>query len=125
VGDVLTFNWSGTHNVNIHPNKDCEFSGSTSIAASSGGAYTLTTLDKPDVYFACQVGSHCSLGQHILVTVEDADGSSPTEAVTTSTPVAAPTAASAGNSFTNVMSRGLFLGSGMAVLGASLGWMAV
>jgi plastocyanin len=72
VGDTLNFVWtSGTHNVYIHPNQDCDFGGSTEVGGTSPVTYELTDANVPSIYFACQIGPHCSLGQHVLVTVEE------------------------------------------------------
>jgi plastocyanin len=72
VGDTVQFDWSGTHNVYLHPSMSCDRTGSSVVATTSGSIYTL--VEAGTYYFACHVGSHCDLGQHITVTVEARSG---------------------------------------------------
>jgi plastocyanin len=71
VGDTITFNWDGSHNVFIHPTKTCSTRGSISVGRSSGVKYTFTKADIGDMVFACDVGTHCTLGMILTVTVKD------------------------------------------------------
>jgi hypothetical protein len=79
VGDTITFNWSGTHNVYIHPTETCDSAGSTVVGVSSGALYTFTSEDVGAVVFACDVSSHCEDGQIVTFNVAANDGA-PTSA---------------------------------------------
>jgi len=63
VGDILTFVWTGTHNVNIFASKtaytNCDFTTATSYSSTPGVTYTVVTLP---VYFGCSISDHCSAG---------------------------------------------------------------
>ena len=71
VGDTITFNWVGSHDVFIHPTKTCSTSESVLVGRLSGVKYTFTKADIGDKVFACEVGSHCALGMILTVTVKD------------------------------------------------------
>lgn len=69
VGDTVSFAWSGWHNVYLHPSQSCSTRGATLVGSESTrkGSFKFT---KPGKYtFACQVGSHCSMGQIVTFTV--------------------------------------------------------
>jgi plastocyanin len=64
VGNVITFSWSGTHNVFtvIHPSGDCTETGAIQVGSTTdaaGASYTFTTADMGDVVFACDIATHC------------------------------------------------------------------
>eukprot|EP01046_Picozoa_sp_COSAG06_P024150 COSAG06_NODE_1953_length_7994_cov_40.573583_2_plen_450_part_00 len=75
------FSWSGYHNVYLHPSGDCSEAGATGptsgSAGTSGAAFDLA---RAGTYtFACDVGSHCELGQIVTITVTgDAAATGPT-----------------------------------------------
>ena len=81
VGDTVRFEWLGEHNVYIHPSGTCDESRSVFVGSSSGSTYTFKSNDVGDVFFACQVGSHCDAGQIVRFIVSN---SSPTPAPTPS-----------------------------------------
>jgi len=85
VGDTLTFVWSGSHNVLLHPSGSCDDSGATYLGGSSPLRYTLERIGLHT--FACGVGdgSHCLVGQIFNVTVVAADDSSNTSTETETT----------------------------------------
>jgi len=68
VGDTLTFAWTGVHNVNVFANEaayaNCNFTGSTSVSATTGATYTIVSLP---VYFGCEVSGHCTSGMKLAV----------------------------------------------------------
>ena len=65
-GEVLKFVWSGGHNVYQMKDKAafdaCDFSGGTNLGAASPVYHTMGAAT---TYFACKVGSHCSIGQKL------------------------------------------------------------
>lgn len=74
VGDTIIFEWSGTHNVFIHPSGDCLEDGSIFIGSKSGETmYTFNAEDVSKVVFTCDIGSHCEAGQFIEFTVSNPD----------------------------------------------------
>jgi len=81
VGDTITFNWSFTHNVYIHPSGTCNENGSRILQGgiSSGATYTFTEADAgTEVVFACQIFGHCNAGQLLKVIVSSSgSGSAP------------------------------------------------
>jgi len=71
VGDTVTFNWNGNHNVYAMQNKaaydSCDFSGAVNKGANSG--VTESFGGEGVFYYACKVGSHCQAKQKIMITV--------------------------------------------------------
>ena len=79
VGYTITFQWyDGTHNVFIHPSKNCLKDGSVLVPISylpNGiirAEYNFTKADIGDMVFASDVGTDCAKGMIQLVTVKDA-----------------------------------------------------
>merc|ERR1719162_1804834 len=74
VGDTLTFNWQGEHNVYVHPSGDCTMDGAILIGEDSGASHTFTADQVGEVTFACDIynGAHCGAGQIITYVVTDA-----------------------------------------------------
>ena len=70
VGDTITFIWTETHDVYIHPNGGCTTSGRIKVGMSSGATYTFTEDDIGDIVFACDIGDHCDKGMMKTVKVE-------------------------------------------------------
>jgi len=76
-GDMVSWTWSGTHNVNIWPDTvtsaDCsQLSSATLESSTSPYTYEATTSDSGKTrYFACSInsGGHCDSGMHIGVQV--------------------------------------------------------
>jgi hypothetical protein len=75
IGDLLTFSWSGMHDVYVLSSKgafdSCDLTNATKIGAASPTKYTISSLP---VYFACQVGAHCKAGQKLAVTQQASGG---------------------------------------------------
>lgn len=73
VGDVLSFKWSGYHNLVKLDTSSCSSLPGQLISNANGAAsYTLTAADArngPEIYFSCSVGSHCQQGQLLKVYV--------------------------------------------------------
>jgi len=75
VGDTMVFEWTGGHNVFIHPTLDCNLDGRTFIGSETGTSYTFAEEDgSPEgtlMFFACDIGqgSHCRFGQSLTVMV--------------------------------------------------------
>ena len=81
VGDTITFTWDSGHNVHIHPTGSCDETDAIEVGVESPAVYTVTDADAgQSLFFACDVGSHCELGQHVTVTVASATsgGDAPT-----------------------------------------------
>ena len=104
VGDTVTFTFSSNHttNVFIHPSGDCDETGRIDFGGSASPAtYTFAEDDIGEVVFACDVGSHCELGQIVTFNVIAEGEGTPTSAPTSATiagegvdtPTSAPTAA--------------------------------
>jgi hypothetical protein len=88
VGDTLIFSYEGDHNLYLVGNEQCDFSSAVAIDEYTGGLsdgvydsgitrrmrggteHELTTVGT--FVFACTVGSHCTDGQQVVVTVEPA-----------------------------------------------------
>jgi len=71
VGDTVTFSWRGFHGVAEIDSEDCPVSFDNILAPeTSSGEYEWTATEPGTYYLACQVGSHCSSGQKIKITVE-------------------------------------------------------
>lgn len=69
-GEVLEFEWKGTHNVYRMQDKAafdaCDFSTATKLGAASPLLHTMGTAT---TYFACNVGAHCNSGQKLSAVV--------------------------------------------------------
>jgi plastocyanin len=69
VGETITFQWEGGHNVFIHPSMSCDLTGATLVGATSGSQYTFLPSDGSpegtDMFFACDIGDafHCRTGE--------------------------------------------------------------
>ena len=89
----VTFNYDFSHNVYIHPTGDCEESGRVLVGDRGGPApYTFTADDGgKTTTFACDIGSHCEIGQMVSFAVE-ALPSPPVMQPPTMTPDMMPTA---------------------------------
>jgi hypothetical protein len=74
----LEFTWAGGHNVYLMKDKAafdaCKFDTATKLADKSGYKHHVMGKNGDVLYFACQVGSHCSSGQKLAVTITDAAG---------------------------------------------------
>mmetsp|Transcript_4449 Transcript_4449/g.5115 ORF Transcript_4449/g.5115 Transcript_4449/m.5115 type:complete len:750 (-) Transcript_4449:622-2871(-) len=100
VGDTALFQWSGYHNIYIHPTGDCSEDNAILVGESSYGnkvAYTFTDDDVGSMSFACDIGYHCESGQFITINVEPNDdiNSVPTYSISpspdpTTTTISAP-----------------------------------
>ena len=65
------FSWSSMHNVQLISSAaftSCDFSGGDLLASSS--PFTWTPNAEGDYYFGCSVGSHCSSGMKVKITVK-------------------------------------------------------
>ena len=73
VGDSVVFTWSSFHNVYMFADEDafnaCDFAGATELAPADVNTYTFEVTDTGSFYFGCSVGTHCSLGQKLALTV--------------------------------------------------------
>jgi hypothetical protein len=68
VGDTITFTYSSSHNVYLHPSGSCDQNNAELVGDTDAGSVTYT-FDAAGTYtFACNVGSHCNQGQIITVT---------------------------------------------------------
>jgi len=66
VGDVITFNWTGGHNVYIHPTGDCSLDGAILVGTQTGASYTFVDADAgTSMFFSCDIGNgaHCRVGE--------------------------------------------------------------
>lgn len=75
-GDMVEFLWKGTHNVYQMKDKTafdaCDFVGSTPVGntfGTSGVREVISSGDGTIHYFACKVGSDCSGGQKLAITI--------------------------------------------------------
>lgn len=74
VGDTVTFKWSFSHNVYIHPSGDCTEDGSIVVGLESPASYTFKEEDAgKTITFACQKEGHCLGGQIIHFNVGGGD----------------------------------------------------
>merc|ERR1712048_378032 len=76
VGDVISFNWIGTHNVQMLSDIDncSSWIGEAPLSSESPYEYTVTADDAGlSLYFACEISGHCGANQKITVQVADAD----------------------------------------------------
>jgi plastocyanin len=72
VGDTMVFEWTGLHNVLIHPTMSCDVEGAIYLGAESGTEYTFQEADAgKTIFFSCDIGNgaHCQFGQFLTVTV--------------------------------------------------------
>ena len=75
VGDTITFNWVGLHNVYIHPSGDCSEDNRVLVGETTGAQYTVIEEDSgSEILFACDIGGHCEVGMRLTLTVESTDG---------------------------------------------------
>ncbi|KAL3745170.1 hypothetical protein ACJRO7_014302 [Eucalyptus globulus] len=68
VGDKLSFNWTGTHNV-AEVSK-AEYDNCTQVVSVLGSPVEIPLLKGGSNYYICTVDSHCNLGQKLSITVE-------------------------------------------------------
>ncbi|KAF8393188.1 hypothetical protein HHK36_021429 [Tetracentron sinense] len=97
VGDILVFNWTGSHDVARVSESDYESCTKTpigTIQSTSPASVTLTTEE--DHYFICTVSSHCSVGQKVKIDVESASGSPTSPGSPTSSPNSAASSLAVG-----------------------------
>ena len=73
VGDSITFKLFGPHSVWIHPSGNCADTADRFQVGSPGddlAKYTFTEEDAgKTIFFTCDSGSHCEMGQNMRVTV--------------------------------------------------------
>lgn len=82
VGDTIVFSWTGNHNVYIHPTGNCTEDGAILVGDNTAfyGSYTFTEDDAgQEIYFACDVGTHCEEGGMYLTVM--VMGTSPTQTI--------------------------------------------
>ena len=80
VGDTVTFDFTSGHTVHVHPSGDCENTDAVELGTEGPVMYTFTEDDVGDIFFACEVDSHCDNGQIVKFTVTAAgsEGATPT-----------------------------------------------
>jgi plastocyanin len=79
VGDSVTFDFTSGHTVHMHPSGNCENTGAVELGTEGPVTYTFTEGDVGDVFFACEVDSHCDNGQIVKFTVSaSSDEATPT-----------------------------------------------
>ncbi len=101
VGDTVQFQWSGNHNVYIHPSGACSEDNAILVGAQSGksGSYMFTEDDIGKVAFACDIENHCENGQFVTIRVSADEDSTDTPDytpedtpdTTTNAPTSSPT----------------------------------
>lgn len=73
VGDSITFKLLGPHDVWIFPSRNCEDRSDKILIGTRGDGIAKYTITEADVgktlFFACDAGSHCEMGQHMVVSV--------------------------------------------------------
>ena len=69
VGDTVTFDFTSGHTVHVHPSGDCENTDAVELGTEGPVMYTFTEDDVGDIFFACEVDSHCDNGQIVKFTV--------------------------------------------------------
>ncbi|XP_030446163.2 umecyanin-like [Syzygium oleosum] len=67
VGDQLSFNWTGTHNV-AEVSK-AEYDNCTQVVSVMGSPVNIKLLKGGSYHYICTVDSHCELGQKLSITV--------------------------------------------------------
>ncbi|XP_030511326.1 umecyanin-like [Rhodamnia argentea] len=67
VGDKLSFNWTGTHNV--AEVSEAEYDNCTQVVSVLGSPVDIRLLKGGSCYYICTVDSHCKLGQKLFITV--------------------------------------------------------
>ena len=86
LGTTLVFEWTGRHNVYEMASKEafekCDFTNAKMLGDTSP---LKVTIDKVPVYYACEIGSHCSEGQKLAVTSSGAPAPTTTPAAPTTT----------------------------------------
>ena len=93
VGDTINFNYLGYHNVYIHPSQGCSQDGAIVVGATSSNgdsSYMFQSSDVGKMTFACDVGSHCEMGQIQTVTVESASSEGTNDPAVTDPPADDP-----------------------------------
>ncbi|XP_056162423.1 umecyanin-like [Syzygium oleosum] len=70
VGDKLSFNWTGTHNV-AEVSK-AEYDNCTQVVPFLGSPGDIKLLEGGSYHYICTVDSHCKLGQKLSITVGSA-----------------------------------------------------
>ena len=79
VGDTVTFDFTSGHTVHVHPSGDCENTDAVELGTEGPVMYTFTEDDVGDIFFACEVDSHCDNGQIVKFTVTaGSEGATPT-----------------------------------------------
>ncbi|XP_072953713.1 cucumber peeling cupredoxin-like [Typha angustifolia] len=94
VGDTLVFNFpTGIHNVIPVPKSGYDgCSSKQQLGTTMANGPATVTISSPGIhYYICGIGSHCSFGQKLAITVASSSTSSPT-----ATPSPSPTAGSGG-----------------------------
>lgn len=89
VGDIVRFTWVGQHNVYLHPSGSCDPAHSIMVGSSRArkGVFKFTNPGK--YIFACQIGSHCQVGQILTINVKARSSAASTVAPTPA-PACAP-----------------------------------
>ncbi|KAF8034489.1 hypothetical protein BT93_C0719 [Corymbia citriodora subsp. variegata] len=76
VGDKLSFNWTGTHNV-AEVSK-AEYDNCTQVVSVLGSPVDIQLLKGRSYHYICTVDSHCELGQKLSITVGSSTPTTPT-----------------------------------------------
>ena len=105
-GDTIKFTWAGSHNVykmkGATEYGSCSFTGAVQEGTGTAGPVTVT-IGSTDEYFACKVGSHCTSGQKLHVTVsaeKKAPAPGPVVTTTTASPAGSNTTKSSASAST-------------------------
>lgn len=73
VGDTITFKLLGPHTVWIHPSGNCaDVKDRVEVGVRGSGTATYEFTDEDagkSVFFTCDSGTHCSMGQNMIVKV--------------------------------------------------------
>ncbi|KAJ9688678.1 hypothetical protein PVL29_014367 [Vitis rotundifolia] len=75
LGDTIVFNWTGTHTVarvskDVYDNCTTANVLASDTQATSPVNYTLNSTEPQ--YFICTIGSHCSFGQKVTISISSA-----------------------------------------------------
>ncbi|KAF8034497.1 hypothetical protein BT93_C0726 [Corymbia citriodora subsp. variegata] len=76
VGDKLSFNWTGTHNV-AEVSK-AEYDNCTQVISDLGSPVDIQLLKGGSYHYICTVNSNCELGQKLSITVGSSAPTPPT-----------------------------------------------